>query len=206
MSGTLQTPGPPICRADAGARALPVAPTYQEKRVTMSDLVAALPASTVDEAGLAGEWELVYSDVELFRSSPFFLAIEVMRHPAKGAAVACCLPHTVAIAPSPVHSRHSSVPPTTAGCARQLARHPSAGQVARADGPHAEVGALLQAPPAAGGRPTAPSHAPTASSAAATATTARDRTRPLRPHASPRHRRGRCSLGAPRRWGASASG
>ena len=43
----------------------------------MSDLVAALPASTVDEAGLAGEWELVYSDVELFRSSPFFLAIEV---------------------------------------------------------------------------------------------------------------------------------
>ena len=140
--------------------------------MTMSDLVAALPASTVDEAGLAGEWELVYSDVELFRSSPFFLAIEVMRHPAKGAAVACCLPYTVAIPPSPVHSRHSSVPPTTAGCARQLARHPSAGQVARVDGPHAEVGALLQAPPAAGGKPTAPSHAPTASSAAATATTA----------------------------------
>ena len=72
--------------------------------MTMSDLVAALPASTVDEAGLAGEWELVYSDVELFRSSPFFLAIEVMRHPAKGAAVACCLPHTVATAPSPIGS------------------------------------------------------------------------------------------------------
>ena len=42
----------------------------------MSELVAALPPSTVDEAGLAGEWELVYSDVELFRSSPFFLAIQ----------------------------------------------------------------------------------------------------------------------------------
>ena len=74
--------------------------------MTMSDLVAALPASTVDEAGLAGEWELVYSDVELFRSSPFFLAIEVMRHPAMGdvAAVARCLPHTVATAPSPIGS------------------------------------------------------------------------------------------------------
>jgi len=80
--------------------------------VTMSDLVAALPASTVDEAGLAGEWELVYSDVELFRSSPFFLAIEVTRHPAMGdgAAVACCPPHTVAAAPSPPQF---SVPPTT---------------------------------------------------------------------------------------------
>ena len=44
--------------------------------MTMSELVAALPTSSVDEDGLTGEWELVYSDVELFRSSPFFLAIE----------------------------------------------------------------------------------------------------------------------------------
>merc|ERR1719482_289041 len=31
---------------------------------------------SVTEAVLAGDWELIYSDVELFRSSPFFLAIE----------------------------------------------------------------------------------------------------------------------------------
>ena len=40
-----------------------------------ADLLCAMP-STIDEATLKGEWELVYSDVELFRSSPFFLAIE----------------------------------------------------------------------------------------------------------------------------------
>ncbi|CAK0853692.1 unnamed protein product [Prorocentrum cordatum] len=55
-----------------------VAPTYQEKREDMSQLVATLAAlpSTISKETLAGEWELVYSDVELFRSSPFFLAIE----------------------------------------------------------------------------------------------------------------------------------
>jgi hypothetical protein len=65
--------------------------------VTMSELVAALPTSSVDEAGLTGEWELVYSDVELFRSSPFFLAIEVCGTPPREMArlLACCLPHTV---------------------------------------------------------------------------------------------------------------
>jgi hypothetical protein len=31
---------------------------------------------TIDEHTLQGEWELVYASVELFRSSPFFLAIE----------------------------------------------------------------------------------------------------------------------------------
>ena len=66
----------------------------------MSELVAALPPSTVDEAGLAGEWELVYSDVELFRSSPFFLAIEVLtRRPAqagrRGPRRALLSPHTL---------------------------------------------------------------------------------------------------------------
>ena len=67
----------------------------------MAELVAALPPSTVDEAGLAGEWELVYSDVELFRSSPFFLAIEVLtRRPAKrdGAAPAA---HAIEAVSSP---------------------------------------------------------------------------------------------------------
>ena len=66
----------------------------------MSELVAALPPSTVDEAGLAGEWELVYSDVELFRSSPFFLAIEVLtRRPAqagrRGPCRALLSPHAL---------------------------------------------------------------------------------------------------------------
>ncbi|KAK3272902.1 hypothetical protein CYMTET_18829 [Cymbomonas tetramitiformis] len=31
---------------------------------------------SIDEAALEGEWELVYASCELFRSSPFFLAIE----------------------------------------------------------------------------------------------------------------------------------
>ena len=79
----------------------------------MAELVAALPPSTVDEAGLAGEWELVYSDVELFRSSPFFLAIEVLtRRPAKrdGAAPAahCCHHTPGAAALCPDHRRRRS--------------------------------------------------------------------------------------------------
>lgn len=59
-----------------------IAPTYQEKRGEMNALVERLVAKARDagkvlsEAELAGDWELVYSDVELFRSSPFFLAIE----------------------------------------------------------------------------------------------------------------------------------
>jgi hypothetical protein len=31
---------------------------------------------TLTEQAVSGEWELVYSQVELFRSSPFFLAVE----------------------------------------------------------------------------------------------------------------------------------
>ena len=55
-----------------------VAPTYQEYRTTMAELVDQLSASPyeVSESALEGEWELIFSDVELFRSSPFFLAIE----------------------------------------------------------------------------------------------------------------------------------
>ena len=56
-----------------------VAPTYQEYREDMAELVEQLSSSTrwtASEAALSGEWELILSDVELFRSSPFFLAIE----------------------------------------------------------------------------------------------------------------------------------
>jgi len=57
-----------------------VAPTYQEKRKVMHGLVATLADAQagrpITAAALEGEWELVWSEVELFRSSPFFLAIE----------------------------------------------------------------------------------------------------------------------------------
>ena len=33
-------------------------------------------SSEINEKDLSGEWELIFSEVELFRSSPFFLAIE----------------------------------------------------------------------------------------------------------------------------------
>lgn len=55
-----------------------IAPTYQDKRDAMSHLVQRLADTTfnISEDTLSGEWELVFSDVEIFRSSPFFLAIE----------------------------------------------------------------------------------------------------------------------------------
>lgn len=59
-----------------------IAPAYQEKREEMNVLVKQLVTSAQENGQkptrqlLAGDWELVYSDVELFRSSPFFLAIE----------------------------------------------------------------------------------------------------------------------------------
>ena len=55
-----------------------VAPTYQDKRETMEELVGELKEaqSSISASALSGEWELVYSSVEIFRSSPFFLAIE----------------------------------------------------------------------------------------------------------------------------------
>ena len=55
-----------------------VAPVYQELRSNMKEAADKLceMSEPIDETSLAGEWELVYSDVELFRSSPFFLAIE----------------------------------------------------------------------------------------------------------------------------------
>ncbi len=55
-----------------------VAPMYKEKLVEMENLVnEILPLSEkITEDSIEGEWELIYSSVELFRSSPFFLAIE----------------------------------------------------------------------------------------------------------------------------------
>ncbi len=55
-----------------------IAPMYQEKLKEMEDLIDSLESfnTEVSEEKLCGEWELIYSTVELFRSSPFFLAIE----------------------------------------------------------------------------------------------------------------------------------
>ena len=55
-----------------------IAPMYQNKLVEMNKLVEnLLPLSDeITQSSIEGEWELIYSSVELFRSSPFFLAIE----------------------------------------------------------------------------------------------------------------------------------
>ena len=55
-----------------------IAPIYQEKCLEIEKLVAELEDTNqkIEEKDLSGEWELIYSNVELFRSSPFFLAIE----------------------------------------------------------------------------------------------------------------------------------
>ena len=55
-----------------------IAPMYKEKTKEMGDLINSLETfkTEVSEEKLSGEWELIYSTVELFRSSPFFLAIE----------------------------------------------------------------------------------------------------------------------------------
>ena len=55
-----------------------IAPMYQEKSIGMEELIKNLNSfkTEVSEETLSGEWELIYSTVELFRSSPFFMAIE----------------------------------------------------------------------------------------------------------------------------------
>ena len=55
-----------------------IAPMYQEKSKEMEKLIKSLESfnTEVTKEKLSGEWELIYSTVELFRSSPFFLAIE----------------------------------------------------------------------------------------------------------------------------------
>lgn len=55
-----------------------VSNAYTEEENRMKDLVEELVKndSEISEQTLEGSWELVYASVELFRSSPFFLAIE----------------------------------------------------------------------------------------------------------------------------------
>ena len=55
-----------------------IAPMYQEKKIEMEELIKSLKnfSSEISKDSLSGEWELIYSTVELFRSSPFFLSIE----------------------------------------------------------------------------------------------------------------------------------
>ena len=55
-----------------------ISPMYIEKIEEMENLLGSLESfkSEVSEEKLSGEWELIFSTVELFRSSPFFLAIE----------------------------------------------------------------------------------------------------------------------------------
>ena len=55
-----------------------IAPIYQENLKEIRSLTKELITfnSEVNEEKLNGDWELIFSDVELFRSSPFFLAIE----------------------------------------------------------------------------------------------------------------------------------
>ena len=55
-----------------------IAPMYQNKLEEMKKLVEDLQplSDEITQSSIEGEWELIYSSVELFRSSPFFLAIE----------------------------------------------------------------------------------------------------------------------------------
>ena len=55
-----------------------IAPIYQNKLIEIKKLVEELEEKEfiIKEENLTGEWELIFSNVELFRSSPFFLAIE----------------------------------------------------------------------------------------------------------------------------------
>ena len=55
-----------------------IAPMYKENLKEIRFLTKELIAfnSEINEEKLNGDWELIFSDVELFRSSPFFLAIE----------------------------------------------------------------------------------------------------------------------------------
>ena len=55
-----------------------IAPMYQENLKEIRSLTKELIAleCEINEEKLNGDWELIFSDVELFRSSPFFLAIE----------------------------------------------------------------------------------------------------------------------------------
>ena len=55
-----------------------ISPIYQEKLTEINQLINNLKSYSlpITEDIISGEWELIFSNVELFRSSPFFLAIE----------------------------------------------------------------------------------------------------------------------------------
>ena len=55
-----------------------ISPIYQEKLTEMYETINYLKehSEQITEEIISGEWELIFSNVELFRSSPFFLAIE----------------------------------------------------------------------------------------------------------------------------------
>ena len=55
-----------------------ISPIYQEKLVEINKIINNLKdySEPITEDIITGEWELIFSNVELFRSSPFFLAIE----------------------------------------------------------------------------------------------------------------------------------
>ena len=55
-----------------------ISPLYQEKLTEINKIIQNLKdySEPITEDIITGEWELIFSNVELFRSSPFFLAIE----------------------------------------------------------------------------------------------------------------------------------
>ena len=55
-----------------------ISPLYQEKLTEINKIIHNLKdySEPITEDIITGEWELIFSNVELFRSSPFFLAIE----------------------------------------------------------------------------------------------------------------------------------
>ena len=55
-----------------------IAPIYKDKEERIKELIAEIEkhSEEITEEILSGNWELIFSTVELFRSSPFFLAIE----------------------------------------------------------------------------------------------------------------------------------
>ena len=55
-----------------------ISPLYQEKLSEINKIIHNIKdySEPITEDIITGEWELIFSNVELFRSSPFFLAIE----------------------------------------------------------------------------------------------------------------------------------
>ena len=53
-----------------------ISPIYQEKLTEINELINNLKnhSEPITEDIVCGEWELIFSNVELFRSSPFFFS------------------------------------------------------------------------------------------------------------------------------------